>query len=99
MARQVVWNKRAVAKFEEIVEYLENEVSEKAASKFVTKLDDLIEKLFKHPEIGRKTKKWKTVRQYRIDKYKKLYYRIHGQKLIVVFLSDDRQNPKFNPYR
>ena len=61
--------------------------------------DDLIEKLFEYPEIGRKTKKWKTVRQYQIDKYKKLYYRIHGRKLIVVFLFDDRQNPKFNPYQ
>ena len=38
MARQVVWNKRAVEKFEEIVEYLEKEVSEKAVIKFVTKL-------------------------------------------------------------
>jgi len=99
MARQVVWNKKAVIKFEEIVKYLEKEVSEKAAIKFVVKLDDLIEKLFKHPEIGRKTKKWKTVRQYQIDKYKRMYYRIHGRKLIIVFLFDERQNPKSNPYK
>lgn len=80
MARQIVWNKRAIAKFEEIVEYLEEEVSEKSAINFVIKVDDLIEKLNKYPEIGRRTKRKKTVRQYRVDKYRKMYYRKYGKK-------------------
>ncbi len=99
MVRQVVWNKRAIVKFEEIVEYLENEVSEAAAIKFVIKLDDLIEKLNKYPEIGRRTKNKKTVRQYRIDKFKKIYYKKSGRKLVIVFIFDERQNPKSNPYK
>ena len=98
MARQVVWNKRAIVKFDEIVEYLENEVSQKSAIKFVRKIDDLIEKLNKYPEIGRRTKTKRTVRQYRIDKNRKLYYRRHGRQFIIVFIFDDRQNPNFNPY-
>ena len=98
MARQIVWNKRAIAKFEEIVEYLENEVSEKSAINFVIKVDDLIEKLNKYPEIGRRTKRKKTVRQYRVDKYRKMYYRKYGKKLIIVYFFDDRWNPKTNPF-
>ena len=98
MARQIVWNKRAIAKFEEIVEYLEAEVSEKSAKNFVVKVDDLIEKLNKYPEIGRRTKKKKTVRQYRVDKYRKMYYRKYGNKLIIVYFFDDRWNPKANPF-
>jgi|GEM_PF-3646717 len=43
MARQVVWKKKALKKFKEIVEYLEKELSEKVVGKFVVKLDDLIE--------------------------------------------------------
>jgi len=99
MVRQVVWNKRAVIKFEEIVEYLENEVSEEAAMKFVIKIDNLIEKLNKYPEIGRRTKNKKTVRQYRIDKFKKIYYKKSGRKLVIVFIFDERQNPESNPYK
>jgi len=99
MARQVIWNKTAVRKFNEIVEYLEENVSEKAASNFVIKLDNLIKKINKYPEIGRRTKAKKTVRQYKIDKYKKLYYRKYGKKLLIVFIYDDRQSPKTNPYQ
>ena len=99
MVRQVVWNKRAVDKFNEIIEYLEEEVSENAAMKFVQRIDELIEKLNKHPEIGRRTKNKKTVRQYRIDKDKKLYYRKYGKKLLIVFIFDERQNPSSNPYK
>jgi len=38
MARQVVWTKRAFIKFEEIITYLEAEVSERAAMKFLIQL-------------------------------------------------------------
>ena len=99
MVRKVIWNRRAVIKFNEIVEYLETEVSEQAAIKFVQKLDNLIEKLNKHPEIGRRTKNKKTVRQYRIDKYNKLYYRKYGKKLLIIYIFDERQNPNSNPYQ
>ena len=99
MVRKVVWNKRAVIKFNEIVAYLESELSQQTAMKFVRKVDDLIEKLNKHPEIGRRTKNKKTVRQYRIDKYNKVYYRKYGKKLLIVYIFDERQNPDSNPYK
>ena len=37
MVRKIVWNKKAVISFNEIVEYLEDNVSEQAAEKFVKK--------------------------------------------------------------
>ena len=98
MARQVVWNKRAIRNFDEIIGYLEENVSETAAAKFVRNVDDLIERLFKYPEIGRKAAKFKTIRQYRIDKYRRMYYRTHGRKLTIVFIFDDGRHPDLNPY-
>ncbi len=98
MARQVVWNKKAIRNFEKIVNYLEKEISETAAAKFIQKIDMLIEKVHKYPEIGRKASKTKTIRQYRIDKYRKMYYRKRGRKLTIVFIFDDRRNPDSNPY-
>lgn len=98
MARQVVWNKKAIIAFDEIVGYLESEVSRKNAIKFILRVDELISKLNKYPEIGRRTKNKKTVRQYKIDKHRKLYYRKAGKKLVIVFLFDERFNPKDNPF-
>ncbi len=99
MARQIIWNKKAAIKFDEIVSYLETELSEKAAMEFVKNVDGLIEKLTKYPEIGRRTKNKKTIRQYRIDKYKKLYYRQQGKSLVIVYIFDDCQNPASNPFK
>jgi len=99
MARQVVWNKKAIRKFDEIADYLEESVSERAAAKFVRNVDDLIEQLYKYPEIGRKATKFKTIRQYKIDKYRRMYYRKQGRKLTVVFIFDERRNPDLNPYQ
>ncbi len=79
--------------------FLAENHSEKTAMKFILKVDELIEKLNKYPEIGRRTKKKKTVRQYKIDKYRKLYYRKYGKKLIIVYIFDDRQDPKNNPFK
>lgn len=98
MVKQVVWTKRAIIRFDEIVNYLEDEVSEESANKFVNNVYSLIDKLKKYPEIGRRSRRRKTVRQYRIDKYRKLYYRKYGKKLIIVYVFDDRWNPMTNPF-
>lgn len=98
MVKQVVWTKRAIIRFDEIVNYLEDEVSEESANNFVNNVYSLIDKLKKYPEIGRRSIRRKTVRQYRIDKYRKLYYRKYGKKLIIVYVFDDRWNPMTNPF-
>ena len=60
---------------------------------------DRLEILKRYPEIGRKSRKRKTIRMVRVDKYRQLFYRIKGKKLIVVFFFDGRQHPDKNPYR
>jgi len=99
MARKVIWNKKATRNFNEIISYLEEHASEIAIAKFAQNVDNLIEKLIKHPDIGRKATKTKTIRHYKIDKYRRMYYRKHGKKLTIVFIFDDRRNPDNNPYK
>lgn len=50
------------------------------------------------PDIGRRSLKFKTVRQSRIDKYRKMYYRKEGNKLIIIYFHDDRLKSKLNPF-
>ncbi len=98
MVREVVWNKKAAETFHEITEFIEENYSEESAGNFVRKVNELIEKLRKYPEIGRRSKTKKTVRQYKIDKYRKMYYRKYGAKLLIVYIFDQRQDPDSNPY-
>jgi plasmid stabilization system protein ParE len=97
MARRIVWNKRALEKFDEIVDYLGENFSEKAASNFVRKVFDRLDILSRYPEIGRKSKKNKNIQFHKIDKNRDLYYRVDGEKLIIVYIFDTRQNPEKNP--
>jgi plasmid stabilization system protein ParE len=99
MDREVVWNKKALESLDKIVKHIEEHGSDSAARKFIEELLQLIEKLRQYPEIGRKTKKFKTVRQYRVDKRRKLYYRKYGRKLLIVFLFDEKRDPSANPYK
>lgn len=98
MAKRIVWNKRALEKLDEIVDYLEENFSEKTASDFVKKVFDRLDVLSRYPEIGRKSKKKKNIKFHKIDKHKDLYYRIDGKNLIVVYIFDTRQNPEKNLY-
>ncbi len=61
-------------------------------------VDSLIIMLTNFPDIGRRSLKFKTVRQSRIDKYRKMYYRKEGNKLIIIYFHDDRLKSKLNPF-
>jgi plasmid stabilization system protein ParE len=99
MVREVVWNKKALESLDEIIGYLEEHHSPSTAENFLTSVLECIDKLSRYPEIGRRTKRYKTVRQYKVDKNRKLYYRKYGKKLLIVLLFDERRNPSTNPYR
>ena len=98
MAREVVWNKRAIVKLDEIIEYLLESTSEKVAEKFYQSVLERIDVLSRYPEIGRKSSKKKTIRVSPVNKRYNLYYRVDGRRLVIVYLFDTKQHPDQNPY-
>lgn len=98
MVKKVEWNKKAISKFDEITDYLVENASEKTVERFVSTVFAKIDIVKLHPEIGRPTKRYKTVRMYKIDKYRNMYYRVSGSVLIITYFFDVRQNPASNPY-
>lgn len=98
MIEEVLWNKVAVAQAKNITLYLETNYSEKVAFDFVDNLENLITKLKSYPEIRRKSMKIDDVRQFRIDNFNRLYYKINGKSIIVLLIYGDKQNPESNPY-
>lgn len=98
MVKKVKWQQKALLEITQIAGYLENEYSLQTAHKFVDIVYHRIEFLIIHPEIGRKSAKFKTVQFIRIDKYRQLFYRVNSSILYIVDIWDTRQNPKNRPY-
>ena len=94
MALKIVWSKRASLKFDQIVTFLIDEWSEKSAKQFIAKLFDFLEILSEFPEIGSVENKEKNIRGFTIVKQVNLYYRIKGDKIILILFFDNHQNPK-----
>jgi plasmid stabilization system protein ParE len=93
MGKQIKWNKRALQTFHETAAYLEENFSHQAAVNFVNDVFKKVQAISKHPTIGRKAPKRKTIRYILVGKHRRLYYRIDGKYLIISSLFDTRQNP------
>jgi len=96
MVKSVRWNKRALDNFFNIAQYLEQEYSKNAADNFVASLFARVEVIKKHPTIGRKAPKRKTVRFILVGKHRRLYYRVKGNILIISSIFDTRQHPNMD---
>lgn len=52
MAKEIVWTKRALSKFNKIIDYLESEWGENTTSRFVKRTYDIIELISELPDLG-----------------------------------------------
>lgn len=98
MDKQIVWNKKAQIKFDNIVEYLKNEWSERIAEKFVKITSQYLFLLSKFPNIGRRSSKKPTVRLLNITRHNQMFYRVAGNKVIILTFFDLRQDSSNIPY-
>lgn len=98
MAKQVVWTKNGLNKYGEIISYLQEAFSQNTAAKLDKTVKEKLAQLAQYPEIGQGSKRHKSVRFIRIDKHRRLYYRVSGNRLFVVYFFDTRQDPSKNLY-
>jgi len=99
MAYQIIVKKRFTNKVQKVLRYLEKEWSHKVAIEFLLKIDRRIELLATHPYAGASSSsKIKDVRGLLITRHNRLYYKIKGDKIIILNMYDTRMNPKKNPY-
>lgn len=94
----IIWRERATRQMLEILKWLRTEGYQSAANNLVIRAHEIALKVSKNPEIGKPSIKRKTIRSYRIDDHRRLYYSSKGKKLFVVAIIDGRQNPSKNPY-
>ena len=94
MALKIVWSERATLRFDHIVSFLVSEWGEKSAKDFIIKVFDFLDTLSEFPEIGSLENKEKNIRGFTLFKQVNLFYRIKGDKIILILFFDNRRNPK-----
>ncbi len=98
MAYKIEWTENAKQDLKEIIEYLVEEWSVDVAENFVDKLDSMLELLENSPFIGTASNKKRGVRQILITRHNRLFYRISGDKIILLDFFDTRQDPSKRIY-
>jgi len=98
MALRIFWSKRADIKFDNILGYLTVEWGEKVTSAFVKKVYDFLDILIEFPEIGSLENSERGIRGFVIVKQITIFYKVSGNKIILLNFFDNRQGPKKKKY-
>lgn len=93
MALSIQWTKRAEDKLDKIIEYLNSEWGEIVIISFLKKLNGSLENLSVFPNLGTIENKAMEIRGFLIISRIKLFYRIKNEKIIILDLFDNKQNP------
>ncbi|MGB7511865.1 MAG: type II toxin-antitoxin system RelE/ParE family toxin [Pelodictyon phaeoclathratiforme] len=93
MALKIFWTNKASNKFENILEYLEVEWGNQVTKRFIKEVYDFLEVLVEFPEIGSIENKEKGIRGFTLIRQINIFYRITIDKIIILGLFDNRQNP------
>lgn len=99
MAEEIVpdiqWTPAARNSFNKIIQYLQNEWTEKEITRFAERTEKMTETLRRYPEMCRPSVKKKHVRIGILDKHTQIvYYYKPGIQLIVILLFwNMKQNP------
>jgi plasmid stabilization system protein ParE len=94
---KVVWTKTAKRRLEEILFYIQNEFGDNARMHFRAKAIDFTTLLPEFPEIGTLELADKNLRAFQLTRQTRVYYRVKGERIIIVTFFDSRQDPKKKP--
>ncbi len=94
MALKIYWTKRADKKFDQILDYLLEEWGGSTVKAFTRKVYYFFDILSEFPEIGTIENKEKGIRGFTIIRQVNLFYRILGDKVILLNFFDNRKHPR-----
>ncbi len=92
MAHKIIWLPKAEKRYDEIIEWLENNWTHKEIANFVARTDEVLSLISTHPEIYSLSEK-RNIRQAVITKHNLLLYRKKGNKIELITFFDTRQTP------
>lgn len=92
MAYKIIWLPKAEKRYDEIIEWLEKNWTDKEIANFVSRTDEVLELISIDPEIYRMSEK-RNIRQAIITKHNLLLYRKKGNIIELLTFFDTRQKP------
>jgi plasmid stabilization system protein ParE len=99
MVYKIIFKKRFRNKLQQLLDYIENEFGLLVAQRFAKQLDKKFITLQQQPFIGQPSILIQNIRSIHAGKHNRLYYRIEGNKIIIVNMYDTRINPKKNQFK
>jgi plasmid stabilization system protein ParE len=91
---KILWSKRAQSSLERIIEYLEENRTERDIQNFSRKPEHCISILETNPEAFPKSRVKPGLRRVVISRQNTLFYAIKEDTVFLVKIFDTRQNPK-----
>lgn len=91
--RSILLSKTAAAKLEILLNYLEEEWSDRVKQNFIAKLDNSLKQISKYPLSFEKSKLKPELHRCLVTKQTTLYYKFDTKRIFVVTLFDNRMNP------
>lgn len=90
---KIFLTKRAQRNYYKIKEFISDKWSENVANAFQQKTIHFLDLLENFPEMGTIENEAKQIRGFQMTKQTKVFYRIKGQKIIILTFFDVRQDP------
>ena len=98
MGKRITWKPKPQRQIREIERYFREELGTiQAFDNFLDALYKRLGMIADYPESGRPTG-YKTVRYWKVDKHRSVFYRIKPDRITVLLIWDSRQHPDKNPY-
>jgi plasmid stabilization system protein ParE len=94
---KVVWTKTAEKRLQEILNYIQQEFGNNLKQQFRSRAMDFTALLPEFPEMGTLEVKTKNLRAFQLSKQTRVFYRIKGERIIILTFFDSRQNPQKRP--
>ena len=90
---KLIWSNEALVGFKDIINYLERKFSEKDISKFAKKFDKQLKIIRTSPKSFPLSPNSNSVRRTIVAKLTSIYFKIDGDTINIVSISDNRKNP------
>ncbi len=91
MAKEVIWSQRSETTFYKVVEYLQENWTEKEVDSFVAATENVINYISEFPFMFRKTNK-KNIHEALVTPHNLLIYKIYEEHIVLIAFYDTRQS-------
>lgn len=96
--KEVVLSPDAKRKLEQLLQYLEEEFSERTKQRFISTIEKVLDRIIKYPESFPQSAKVKSVRRCIISRHTVMFYRVQKNRIEILTFFDNRQNPMKSSY-